>query len=329
MWMKLINVVYGIILLILVLVTTDMSNAKFAKWCNRRNEADLLLIDYGDPLGDMDFVGIYNTYSDVKKATGNRFLKDYTSGRNIYFLISEGMEIDQEKVVCYRYNLDTKELFKNNGSYMAVSMIMTTDGDWYDDVFILQLMTNNTKYGDYIPSESGDIYYGVWYGEEIKNISFEKGLFEYSYLGNTERFGNVYFFTYELKDSSRILKEAIRTDENGYKYYKAEDVVDILGIKCKMTIDKRIIIYILIVMALSLLTMLVVIKTYKVNNRSSAIPLKIMLWVLSAVLSVIVVVLITFYIANPRLFFGEYGINKILLEKINYELPNAPGIIST
>lgn len=326
--MKLSNVVYGIILLILVLVTTDMSNDKLSKCCNWYDEASVYPRDYGEPLGDMDFIGIYNTYSDAKIATGNRFLKDYTCGRNTYLLVSEGIENDQDKVVCYRYNFDTKELFKDKYSYyMTVSMSSMSDGDWYDDLLIFRLMTINTKYGYYIPSDSGDIYYGVWYGEEIKNISFAKGKFEYSLLGNKEGFGNVYYFTYELKDSSRILKEAIRTDENGYKYYKAEDVVDILGIKCKMTIDKRIIIYILIVLALSMLTMLVVIKTYKVNSRSGAIPLKILLWGLSAFLCVILVVLINYYVANPRLFFGEDGINEILLETLNYKLPNAPGVV--
>ena len=326
--MKWSNAVYGILLIILVLVAISVSDDKLSKYCNWYDEASLFPKDYGDPQGIMDFVGIYNTYSDAKNAIGNQLLKDYTCGRNIYLLVFQGIENDEDKVACYKYNLDTKELFKDRyGYYMVVSMIMTSDGDWYDDKFIFHLMTGYTEYGDYISRESGDIYYGVWYGDEIKNISFAKGKFEYSYLGNIANFGNVYFFTYELKDSSQILKEAIRTYEDGEKYYKAEDVADILGIKCKMTIDRRIIIYLSIVIALSVLTILVVIKTYKVNNRSGAIPLKILLWALSAVLSVIVVILIVYYVANPRLFFGGDGINEILLKTINYELPNAPGVI--
>ncbi len=328
-WTKLINIAYGLIMIITILIVVNMSNSYISKNCNLSNKGYLYPKNYDSPMANMELIDTFNTYDDAKEYIGYTPLKEYSSNNNKYILVSEGINQGDNKVVCYKYSFDTNELFKEKSNYyFSVSMYLTRDGDWFDDIFILDLMTINTEYGQYIPqgnndiSENGDVYYGVWYGDEVKNISFKKGEFDYTLLGKRDGNTNVYFCTYELKDSTDLLQQVIKTDENGHKYYDVKDVANLLGVKCKMTIDWRIVTYIIVTLLLTTIAALVLIKTLKINDIDGVIIKKVLLWILSIALCSIVAVLIRYYIANPRLYFGQYGIAEVIKNITGQSIPN-------
>lgn len=329
MWIKKINIAYGLMLIAIILTVVNICNSYISKNINARNERDLYTQYLDSPTSNMLLIGSFDSYDEVKEYIGFTPLKEYKIDTNIYTLISEGINKGDNKVVCYKYNYDTKELYKKNTNYyFAVSMYLTGDGEWQDKIFISQLMAINAEYGQYIPqgnsdiSEIGDVYYGVWYGDEVKNISFKKGEFDYTLLGKRDGNTNVYFCTYELKDSTDLLQQVIKTDENGHKYYDVKDVANLLGVKCKMTIDWRIVTYIIVTLLLTIIAALVLIKTLKINVIDGVIIKKVLLWILSIALCSVVAVLIRYYIANPRLYFGQYGIAEVIKNITGQSIPN-------
>lgn len=74
-------------------------------------------------------------------------------------------------------------------------------------------------------------------------------------------------------------------------------VTKLLGNKCKMTIAKKIIVYLAVIFILFLLPMIIKIKIFLLNNEKGKKEIKVLLWVLSFVFNVIVSLLIViFYI---------------------------------
>ena len=142
---------------------------------------------------------------------------------------------------------------------------------------------------------------------EIRNMSFEEGKFEYSLLG-TEDGENVYFWTYELNNSYELLEKLLTPIEDepyGSMNYKVNDIKKLLGIKCKFTIDNSFIIYIAITIILLAINVFMVLKTFTINNMPGVTTKKVLLWILTIILSVIVALLIMYIAYNPRLIFIE------------------------
>ena len=202
------------------------------------------------------------------------------------------------------------------GTFVKAYVGVNFDGDGY---FIAGEHQNN------------DIYYGVWVGDEIKNISFKKGIFEYSLLGKAnlenENAHNVYFWTYELGNSNELFSHILKNESNETSNNKlvcyAKDVKKLLGIKSKYEIDLRIGLYILITLLLLAITVFVYIVTFKVNGKESAIVKKVLLWLITFVLSAIVAFLIINFAYNPRLVYGECkGIGEIFYNITGHCFPN-------
>lgn len=107
-----------------------------------------------------------------------------------------------------------------------------------------------------------------------------------------------------------------------YKYFK-KDVVDYLGIKCKYSIDKRIVCYLFIAVIFLILSILTISKTYKLNQQTEGTTIKIIiLWVVSIIVSMIAAVLIYYFISNPRLVFGSFKTNRMIEALTGYRLLN-------
>lgn len=321
------NKIYGITLFIVIVVTLCAFNGFFvSKYFNKHRTSSVYS---GTNESSLGIGGFYDTLDEVEEHIGLEPLKEYEANNNIYILVSKGLELFDERILCYKYDTITKRLYRVWGEYCSIDKHYNKDGDWYENEFVFNLMVAIAGDGHYIPQETeeadgiGDVFYGVWFGDEIKNISFEKGTFEYSFLGTEDGY-NVYFWTYELRDSNNLLKEVVRKDdEKNHYYYYLEDVSSLLGIKCKMTIDKRIVAYWLIMLVLIALSSLVIIKTYVLNKHKGKMTIKALLWIVSVMLCFMVTLLIAYYINNPRLFFGTEGVNEFVKNLTGHSLPNA------
>ncbi|RKM57749.1 hypothetical protein D6856_13925 [Butyrivibrio sp. XB500-5] len=254
--------------------------------------------------------------------------KDYSDNSFLFsFIETEEAELE---ITCYQYDNKTGEMYKINDSSGYISDIRNFfyDGYWYDYSFVEGLMQLCLEDFKYIPGQEDydDIYYGVWIGDEIKNISFKEGKFEYSLLDEQSSEQKIYLWTYELTDSKELLSSVTAPEEYAdsvHYNYDTKDVKKLLGVKCKLTIDMRIIIYWILTLALSVLFVFVVRKTFLLNNNSEASTMRVLMWIISILLCVIVTSLISYYISNPRLFFGTEGINKYMQKLIGFKLPNA------
>ena len=97
----------------------------------------------------------------------------------------------------------------------------------------------------------------------------------------------------------------IEDDPYGSMNYKVNDIKKLLGIKCKLTIDLSFIIYIAITIILLAINVFMVLKTFTINNMPGVATKKVLLWVLTIILSVIVALMIMYIAYNPRLIFIE------------------------
>ncbi|RKM55110.1 hypothetical protein D6853_10250 [Butyrivibrio sp. X503] len=337
--MKFINLFYlGLLFLIIclaggILISFYTPSKNYKLYGRSEQYLPLSDSDKADDSSKFKLIDKYESLEDAKEKIGYEPLKEYESNGDIYILVSEGWELADDRLICYCYKTDSKELYKVVDGSFSLSLDCKTgcDADWYDEELIFELMCTNGGYGHFIPqgvSEAGDIgdvYYGIWCGDEVKNISFEKGKFDYVLIGNHNG-RNDYLCTYELKDSTEIFGKALGRNEKGY-CYDCEYVKKELGIKCKYTLDKRVIIYLIITGILSLLAILSIIKTVVLNQKVSGVSIpQILFWVISIVLIISVALLITYFACNPRLVFG-WNTNMLVKEATGFSLPNHPETI--
>ncbi len=230
------------------------------------------------------------------------------------------------KMISYTFDSNSKELYQMNDTDNRINIEYAFhDGDWYEYDFLKWIVWACFEEHEYVPGtqDHGDIYYGIWIGDEIKNMSFKKGTFNYLPINYKDK--ESYFWTYELDNSEELLSTVIRPSTRhpeGYEYSQ-DDVKKLLGIKCKLTIDNRIIIYWLITFVFCALFVFAVRKTWLLNNAGGSIVARVLFWIISILLGIIVATLISYYLSNPRLFFGSEGINKYIEKFFGFKLPNA------
>ncbi len=338
--MKKINIILFVLLIVAIIIpinvfiTKYISSPRYKVFGRKDAYLPVLATETNDAPEDFEYIDKYESIDDVKEYIGLDTLKEYRSNDEIYLLVLEGWK-SEDVLVCYRYKTDTKELYKvvaENSISVTLYYKNIGDADWCDDLAIFDLMCSSAGGGHFIPqgkSEAGkigDIYYGLWFGEEVKDISFEKGKLEYSPIDKYEG-KNAYLCTYELEDSMEILGQAIMEDDDEGFSYNTKDVKELLGMKCKYTFDKRIIIYLIITVILTLLTILSIIKSVMLNQTVSGISIqKILFWLISIVLCAVVALLIINFIYNPRLVYGLQTVR--LVEKIfGITIPNNPAAL--
>ena len=259
---------------------------------------------------DYEFVSDCDTLENAIDTIGYTPIKEYSYDDNTYIFVSKGLELFETRVVLYIFNSTEKKLYTVTKEYCSIyDPLHLYEGTWYDDKFALDIMNSHNRTGHYIigGDKYNDVYYGAWFGDEIRNMSFEEGKFEYSLLG-TEDGENVYFWTYELNNSYELLEKLltpIEDDPYGSMNYKVNDIKKLLGIKCKFTIDNSFIIYIAITIILLAINVFMVLKTFTINNMPGVTTKKVLLWILTIILSVIVALLIMYIAYNPRLIFIE------------------------
>jgi hypothetical protein len=327
------NKLYGIALISIVVVSICFFYSIYVSNYFYKNKTSDVY--YGTNESSLGFGDLYDTLDEVEEHIGLEPLKEYEVNDNVYILVSKGLELFDDRVLCYKYDTVTKRLYRVWGNYCSIYKLHTNDGDWYEDEFVFNLMDAMAGRGHYIPQDTkntdvtGDVFYGVWFGDEVKNISFEKGKFEYSFLGKKENGCNVYFWTYELKDSQNILKEVVRVENKQhndhyykYKYYCLDDVASLLGIDCKMTIDERIIVYWVITLIFFVTFVLISYRTFDLNKTKGKVVIKAIFWTISFILCIVVTLLIVYYINNPRLYFGVHGVREFVQNLTGYSLPN-------
>ncbi len=229
-------------------------------------------------------------------------------------------------IVTYKFDRKSGELYQKNEERNRVSVEYEyCDGFVHEYDFMMGIIFDCFTHYWYIPGtqDHGDIYYGIWIGDEIKNMSFKKGTFNYLPLNYKDK--ETYFWTYELDNSEELLCTVIRPSARHPEGYDCslDDVKKLLGIKCKLTIDNRIIIYWLITFVFCALFVFAVRKTWLLNNAGGSIVARVLFWIISILLGIIVATLISYYLSNPRLFFGSEGINKYIEKFFGFKLPNA------
>ena len=338
--MRMINKIYILcvsVLFILVMVTFGYgylknNNILFDKGFIHNTDSHAKLNDSSG----YTFISENATFEDAINTIGKPSLKTYEYGDNTYIFVSESLDILDSVIVLYRYNSNEKKLYRINDDVWSISasgVPYSVDGWWFDYEIANQFIFNFDGDGYFIAGEhqNNDIYYGVWVGDEIKNISFKKGIFEYSLLGKAnlenENAHNVYFWTYELGNSNELFSHILKNESNETSNNKlvcyAKDVKKLLGIKSKYEIDLRIGLYILITLLLLAITVFLYIVTFKVNGKESAIVKKVLLWLITFVLSAIVAFLIINFAYNPRLVYGECkGIGEIFYNITGHCFPN-------
>ena len=333
--MKKSNLILFVLLIIAIIIPINIYIGKYISsvYYKRHNEESaylpVLASEKVDDPEKFDYIDKYESVEDAKEYIGLEPLKEYKSDGDIYLLVFEGWEA-KDDLVCYRYETDTKELYR----VVAENSILGTlyyknicDSDWYDENIIFDITCSSAGSNHFIPQGSsengdiGDVYYGLWFGDEVKNISFEKGKFEYTLIEGYSR--NAYLCTYELQDSVELLNQAITSDGRDL-YYNEKTVKTLLGVKCKYTFDKRIVIYLIVTCILLLLTILSIVKAVMLNQKVSGVSIpQILFWLLSIVLCVVVTFLIINFIYNPRLVFGLQT-TRLVEKLIGITLPNNP-----
>ncbi|RKM55109.1 hypothetical protein D6853_10245 [Butyrivibrio sp. X503] len=269
-------------------------------------------------------IGKYSSVEDAIADLNIEPLQRYDWDDTIFFS-RIGVNESDLSIISYRYNSKSGELyqFKDLHSWIDIKNARY-DGFWYDYAFAQNITWDCLDNYKYIPgtNEHGDIFYGVWIGDEIKTIKIKKGIF--SYIPLECDIDSAYFWTYELENSKDLLNSVAKPVENSSTHYKCDlgDVKKLLGIKCKLLVDRRMIIYWGITLILSVLLILSVYKTYSLNSEGGHFAARVVMWFLSVFLCIMVSTLISYYLSNPRLFFGIEGIDKYIAKFTGWNLPN-------
>ena len=326
--MKLINKFYIICLLVVSIFFVGLFYNGYIKKNNVRFvKCSIVPGFYDNPerYKSYEFVSNCDSVDDAIDIIKTPVLKKYEYGDDIYIFVSEGIDYENVRGLLYKYSVSEKQLYKVIWRGSSIEAEMCGENYWYDYDFSRNLMQgyDGSYYHIDGGSEYADVYYGVWYGDEVKNIRFDKGKFEYFLLDTRE---NVYFWTYELKDSKGLLSKVPTVKEDprakyGVWYYP-KDVIDLLGIKCKYSLDYRIVLYLMITIMLLVGTALLFVKVCTLRNLECIAFSRMIIWFLTVCLCAIVAVLITYYIYNPRLVFYRGGIGGMYYNLTGKYLPN-------
>ena len=330
--MKLKNIVYFIFLIAftLLLVREYMYSDSICRYMAyfensaRYDQGDKLRVNDSERF---EYIAEYNSFEEAVDAIGYSPIKEYLYENVAYVFVLEDFYADE--FTLYKYDITEKKLYKVLNQVGGISIKHPIeDGDDFDYDFASNLIARYEK-GHYIAADGmqEDVYYGTWPGEEIKNISFENGKFEYSLIGQRETGTNIYFWTYELKDSADLfdkLEKYEGTEPEARVYIRIRDVKKLLGIKIKYQFDYRIVIYLAIMSVFLTVTAALILLTYKLNNMDGiAARLVYLLWIVTAFLCVITVIMIIYFVLNPQLIFGELTyINETFYNITGHYLPN-------
>ena len=334
--MKMINKIYLLCIVILFVFVMYAFYHGYVENYNILSDRHYIDDMYNESQEDVSkhyiFISNANTLEDAVNEIGLAPIKTYEYGVDTYIFVSENLNDPKARIVLFKYNNDNHELYKvvdMQWTVISEDVKYDKDGWWFDYGFIRGIMIDSGDSGFFIPGngQNNDVYYGIWFGDEIKNIKFKKGIFDYSLLGNDGSNNNIYFWTYELNNSREVFSQIVKKDTKepnvGRNVQYAKDVKKLLGIKSKYEIDLRIGLYILITLLLLAITVFVYIVTFKVNGKESAIVKKVLLWLITFVLSAIVAFLIINFAYNPRLVYGECkGIGEIFYNITGHCFPN-------
>lgn len=321
--MKLANKIYIVSLIFAIFVSLNSiydfyiqkTNARFDEY-HIKQEEYIESKEYGSE--DYEFVSECNSIEDAVTKIGYTPIKEYSYDDNTYILVSEGLDLFETRVVLYIFNCNEKKIYKVTKEYCSLfDKKPLAEGEWYDYDFAENLMFAHSRGDFYITGgdKYDDVYYGTWIGDEIKNMSFREGKFDYSLLG-TKDGENVYFWTYEVKNSYEALEKLltpIEDDPYGNMSYRFNDIKELYGIKCKLTVDLRFVMYLVVTIILLAVNVFMILKTYAINNAPGVTPKKVLLWILTIILSVVVALLIMYIAYNPRLIFID---KKLIMRRL-------------
>lgn len=280
-------------------------------------------------------IGRYKSVEAAIEGVGGQLLKEYDYTDETYFITFKGVVRKNFEIASYRYDEKTGDLYLNTDSSSWVELKHEhSDGDWYDFDFAHGIIIDGIDYECYIPggNEYDDVYFGLWFGDKIKDTTSEKGELEYSLITGIKEEENIYFWTYELEDSKELLNTVLQHQidppgKNGrdtiHYTFKLKDVRNLLGVKTKTSIDYRMIIYWLICAVLMIVVILLFKKTSAMNTAGGLSLKRVLCWIVSIMLSFILASMVGYYISNPRLVFGMHGINDVIEKLIGYRIPNA------
>ena len=136
-----------------------------------------------------------------------------------------------------------------------------------------------------------------------------------------------YRLVQDIKDSADFfdkLEIYEGTEPEVRVHIRIRDVKKLLGIKIKYQLDYRIVIYLAIMGVLLTVTVALILLTYKINNMDgNGAWLVYLLWIATAILCAITVIMIIYFVLNPQLIFGELTyINKTFYNITGHYLPN-------
>lgn len=321
--MKLANKIYIICLIFIIFVSLNSIYSFYIQKTNALfDEYEITSKEFAESKEyspkDYEYVSDCTTLEEAITKIGYTPIKEYSYDDNFYIFVSEGLELFETRVVLYIFNSNEKKLYRVTKEYCSIFDSKTLcEGEWYDYDFAINLMYAHSRYNFYIVGgdKYDDVYYGTWNGDEIENMSFREGKFDYSLLG-TKDGENVYFWTYEVKNSYEALEKLltpIEDDPYGSMSYRINDIKELYGIKCKLTVDLRFVMYLVVTIILLAVNVFMILKTYAINNAPGVTPKKVLLWILTIILSVVVALLIMYIAYNPRLIFID---KKLIMQRL-------------
>ena len=285
-------------------ISTECSYSKYAKGSDER-----------DLMND----SLYDTFEESAAAVGITPDKVWDYGDKVYLL---ACDYSARTVVVYRVYKDADK-YTAPEQYFDISAPSSIWGVYdrhcIDEDYAHSMMCRFFQLRDYIDGggQYNDVYLEVYRGEDIKDLKIGTGDFRYEKLWDYPKTGeDCYLCIYELKDARTILEKSCSLVENDGRdeystrvKYRAADVMKALKIKARLRFQFRIVIYLAVLCALLVATVLFLIKSYRLSTVTTGKNTRrTVLTVVTGVMCCISVFMVLYFIYNPELTFGLDGI---------------------
>ena len=246
-----VNLIIILLTLILYICYVQKNNALFVRdniTCKKEKLAGTI-------------IGYYDSQDEALNMNSIEVAKKWEFANTTYILDVTAAERGSYDMSIYKLYSEKNQIVlsetpikrQSEGGYHSILL----DRDWYDTQIIKDIMY--AKNGDhfFIRDEENDkdIFLGLWFGEGINKINFEKGDFNFEIINNSD---DCYLWTYELEKSDELLgdigAEKIQLKENGeeqfrYYEYKLRDVKKALGVTYDSTLSVRVIVFLLLIVS--------------------------------------------------------------------------------
>ena len=279
-------------------------------------------------------LGNYSSKDEALRENSIKEYKEWTTGDITYILGATGEDVTLHKLILYRFYSNTLVQLTNS---MCIELDISEpgyDGYWYDGQFTTDIVSMWT-YSNYslIHGDEIDIYFGIWIGNGIKQISVSKGNLTYEKIDiKSDNGDECYLWTYEIEKSDSVLnnigKKRIEADEHGdgqkeYYEYRLIDAKKALGVDCSIANAKKVIIYWIITVVFIVSAVVMILIYLKSSVERTIISRKeIIALTLSIVFSCLSIFMVLMYIYNTDLIFGTHAINGIIHRLTGHYIPN-------